>query len=532
LDSGSFGLGPFEDFWKKYDIPKPHVCDLGPGLEVYYEDKAMPISRYPKTDFMHIKNALGKTAIYHLKVNQNGSEEGVFTCDDEIVKNWGEEKDLLLVGYWYNDWATQRHTIKKLDTETGIIEVNEPYHIYGYRDGPTWYNEPNGGHFYAINVFSELKNPGEWCINRAEGKLYVIPYENQEYINISVCEDIFLIDSRNNIEIKNIIFEQCRKTGVMVTNSRDIKVDNCIVKNVGAWGLLGENCNNTAFTNCLVHNTGGGGIGLSGGDRNTLTSSENKIINNTIHDVARWHKMCLPAIEITGVGGLVAENIMYDLPHIALMFQGNNHIIEKNEMYNACYEANDAGVVYCGRDYSCRGNIIRYNNIHDCTGFESRGCNGLYFDDGMSSAEVYGNVITNLQIGILLAGGRDFKIYDNTLFDCDISLFMDERCETWAETLRDRLKQRLSEVDYTNEIWQKAYPELVNFFEQNWRMPENNIFENNTMIGGHGVVLDGRDILECSNLTNNTYIPMSRETAILEHQKEFVFYNRENNDFM
>jgi len=54
-DTGEFGLGPYEDFWHVYDIPKPHMCDLGPGLELFYEDKLHYNIKH-NFPFLHLKH--------------------------------------------------------------------------------------------------------------------------------------------------------------------------------------------------------------------------------------------------------------------------------------------------------------------------------------------------------------------------------------------------------------------------------------------------------------------------------------------
>ncbi|MBR5817970.1 MAG: hypothetical protein IKY62_04930, partial [Clostridia bacterium] len=82
----------------------------------------------------------------------------------------------MLIGYWNWDWATQRHLVDAYDKKTGVVKVNEPYHVYGYTgDGI--------GHFYALNVKSELKRPGDWYIDRKNGEIYVIPYKNQKSVD-------------------------------------------------------------------------------------------------------------------------------------------------------------------------------------------------------------------------------------------------------------------------------------------------------------------------------------------------------------
>ena len=55
-DMGKFGGGPYADYWRVYDIPKPRLYEEGLGLELFYEEKRMPICRYPKEGFINIKD--------------------------------------------------------------------------------------------------------------------------------------------------------------------------------------------------------------------------------------------------------------------------------------------------------------------------------------------------------------------------------------------------------------------------------------------------------------------------------------------
>lgn len=523
-DAGKFGLGPFEDFWIVYDIPKPHMTDSGPGLELFYAEKIMPISRYPKKGFMHIKKSLGDTPI-NFRDKQNGTQEGKFIPDDNIVKTWDDYRNILLIGYWNADWATQRHAIESIDKNTGEINVTKPYHCFGYRDGEC-FTEKNGGKFYAINVRSAVQNPGEWCIDRENMILYIYPYENQKYINISCADDMFYACGVNNIKISGFDISECRKSGIMLENCSNILISDVNVKNVGAWGILAESCRHTTIQRCEVSLTGGGGIGANGGDRKKLISSENIIRKCTVHDISRWHKTYMAALDISGVGCTLSENYIYDVPHFGIVFAGNNHIIEKNEIKNACYESNDAGAIYSGKNYTYYGNIIRYNYIHDLPGYNNCGCVGLYFDDAMSSADVYGNVFANIPyIGLLLGGGRDFQIHDNMFINCKMSIMYDQRAAEW-KSLYQRLLDRLDEVDITSDAWKNAYPSLYKIHSNDMFMPIGNSITGNTIIGGDGFAFQKESLINITTIKNNKFSMSSfPEPHDKYHDKGWFYIN-------
>lgn len=504
-DFGAFGEGPFEDFWKKYDIPKPHMCDQGPGLELFYQGKKLPLSRYPKEGFLSITKALGQTDTYHGE-NRNGSKEGIFQCNDPRVKDWANESELLLVGYWGNDWATQRHTVKSVDPVTGTIEVNPPYHCFGYRDGKTYMNE-EGAVFYALNVKGALQQPGEWCIDRENGLLYLIPLPGQREVSVSVCHDLIFIEGREDIKIKGITFCECRGCGVMARSSSRVRLYECEAYDTGAWGFLAEDCTQCKFARCKVHHTGGGGIGVGGGDREMLTPSGNLVEQCEITQIAWWHKTYLPAIELTGVGCCARGNRIYNVPHFGILYQGNNHVIEYNEIDNACYESNDAGGIYAGRDWTCRGTVIRYNYIHDMAGAKGGGCTGIYFDDGVSSAQVYGNILVGFTTGaILLGGGRDYHIHHNTFYGCGVSMRMDCRVRDWGDRLYPTLCRHLEEMPWLGNTWAKAYPALATIMASQPRLPLGNEFDHNTIIGGAGVMVGGEGAEEYLYAHDNTAV--------------------------
>ena len=484
-DVGEFGLGPYRDYWKEYDIPKPNMEEYGPSVELYFGDRRMNLARYPREGFSYIREVVGET----VKLDPHGlprsRAEGLFIPDDPKPFLENDIKEMLLVGYWNWDWATQRHLVDSYDEKTGVVKVNEPYHVFGY-------SGDNIGHYYALNVKSELKLPGDWYIDRKAGEIYLIPYEGQTSVSITVLENMFLASGKSNIKISGISVMGCRRSAYRFDSCDNITLENATVRNVGAWAVIASNCTNTTVTGFTVSETGGGGIAVSGGDRQTLTPSNNKVTHNNISDVAYWHKMYLAGIEINGVGVTVAHNIIHDVVHSAIIWQGNDHLIECNEIYNASYESNDAGAIYAGRDYTCRGNVIRYNYIHDLFGYNGLGCAGIYFDDGLSSAEVYGNTFANIsKMAILLGGGRDFNIHHNTFYNCTAAMTLDDRYFTWSNNAKNL--KHLGEVPYRSEIWQSRYPELYTILDGDPKLPVGNRFNFNTVIGGDGVLISERE---------------------------------------
>jgi len=147
------------------DLNQLGVSDFGSpgggGIELFFDGRPMTVSRWPNEGFAKIVDVLGKTerTIHGVK----GCAEGIFTYDGDRPSRWIDEQDAWVHGYWFWDWSEQRHKIKSIDAQRHVIEVEPPYHGYGYRKGQ-W--------FYAFNLLSEIDQPGEWYVDRQRGVLY------------------------------------------------------------------------------------------------------------------------------------------------------------------------------------------------------------------------------------------------------------------------------------------------------------------------------------------------------------------------
>jgi len=474
------GGGPYRDYWFDYETMKPHLEDEVMGINLFNNNKMMPVSRYPKEGFLKIKEVCGETVLREPYGKIDGCSEGYFIPEDDIVYSWKDEKNAVLVGYWRYDWAMQRQRIESIND--GVIKLDEPYSCFGYAER---------GHFYGINLKSALTEEGEWCFDHENGILYVIPFKEQKEFTVAVSERIFDMDGCENIGFENITFEETQKAPVYMENCKNIKLCGGTIRNTGSWAVIGKNCYDTVIRDFKIYATGGGGISLDGGDRNTLTASGNIIKNNEIYDTGYWHRVYTPGIRISGCGTTVKGNKVHDVPALGMLFHGNNHIFEKNDICNACYESNDCGGIYAGKDWSCRGNVIRYNYFHDMPGYNNSGCIGLYFDDAFSSAEVYGNIFENIRTGILIGGGRDFKVYSNTFINCG-GISVDDRLDNWGKHSIATLEKYLNTVDYKSEIWQKAYPELTDILTQNIEFPEGIVIYDNISTGEKVLGLSGK----------------------------------------
>ncbi|MBN2307479.1 MAG: right-handed parallel beta-helix repeat-containing protein, partial [Candidatus Hydrogenedentes bacterium] len=461
----------------------------GGGMELFFQDKPMHVSRWPNEGFVRITDVVEKDG--HQIHGHPGSKVGKFYYDGDRPTQWAAENEPWVHGYWFWDWSDQRQKIKSIDTQQRIIEVEPPYHTYGYRKGQ-W--------FYAFNLLAEIDAPGEWYVDRESGLLYFwppAPIESGQAM-VSGLPTIMTITDASCVTVRGMLMEAVRGRAITVSGGALNRIVGCTIRNIGGSAISVSGGTNHGVIGCDIYDTGAGGISLSGGDRKTLAPAMHFAENNHIHHYARWRRMYQTAVHLSGVGNRAAHNLIHNAPHMAIGFGGNDHVIEFNEIHSVCYESNDAGAMYTGRDWTMRGHVIRYNYLHDISGFEGRGCVGVYLDDMFSSADIYGNLFYRVTRAAFIGGGRDCTVENNIFVDCAPALHVDARALGWAHGHADgwiaeaQEKGTLSGIGYTRPPYSERYPKLVTILSGEPKAPEGNLIARNICVGGRWDEVEGK----------------------------------------
>jgi len=469
------------------DLKQAGITDFGnangEGMELFFNDKPMWISRYPNEGFVKIEGLINENPI-PVDNGRVGDTVGQFYYSDTRINNWKGEKDPWLHGYWFWDWSEQRHKVEKIDTARKYIKLFPPYHRYGYRKGQ-W--------FYGFNLLSEIDEPGEYYIDRDKARLYFYPpgsIENSR-TTVSIIQGIIESKDVDYLTIQGLILEACRGTAIQMTGGRNSLIIGCTIRNAGNIGVEINGGGQNGVISCDIYETGGTGIMIQGGDRSTLSPALNFADNNYIHHVARLYRTYRPGISLNGVGNYATHNLIAHVPHMAMGFGGNDHIIEFNEMYDAGYESNDAGVIYTGRDWTMRGNIIRYNYFHDISGFEGKGCVGVYLDDLFCGTTIFGNIFNRVTRAAMIGGGRDNSIINNIFIDCVPALHVDARGLGWyAKYIPPWLKEAeekgtIKGIAFNKPPYSTRFPQLTTILGDEPAAPKGNVISLNICAGGN-----------------------------------------------
>jgi hypothetical protein len=447
-------------------------------LELFFAGEPMTLSRWPDDGFVTIDSVFGEEPF---KVHGiDGDQVGKFTYTGDRPSRWTDEPDVWLHGYWFWDWSDQPQQVKSIDSENRTIELEKPYHNYGYRPGQR---------FYALNLLCELDRPGEWYLDRRTGLLYFWPPEEIDTGRavVSILPSLITIDNASSIDFQHLHLEATRGTAITINGGSDVHIAGCIIANIGSWAVSAGGGNNHSVVGCDIYQTGEGGISLSGGDRPTLTPAGHLAENNHIHQFGRTYRTYRPAVSVTGVGIRVAHNLIHDGPHNAIQLSGNDHQIEFNEIYDVCYETGDVGAFYMGRDWTARGTVIRHNFFHHIRGPGLHGAMAVYLDDAASGIQIAGNIFYRASRAAFIGGGRDNLIDNNIFVDCDPSVHVDARGIGWMAYHVEEggiMPERLAAVPYREEPWSSRYPQLLTLLDDEPGAPKGNVVRRNISVGG------------------------------------------------
>lgn len=477
------------------------------------DGKMYEIAGYPNKVRMPILKS-------NIKITEANQYE--YTITDSRISRWSDAKDAYLTGNPNYEWWDESLVITEItDSKITTTDTGD----YGLRPD-------SGAKLRIVNLVEEIDYPGEFYIDREAGYLYFYPLNSISGSTFSLVtsqKSILNIDGAQHISFENLIFEETCSTGILIKNSDNITVKNCELKNIGKNAIDIKDSKNTTIEGTHIYNIGKTAISLNGGgDFATLTPSNNVIKNCHIEKYGKFLYRNANAFNANGIGDTISHNRIHAAAHSAIMFSGNNNIIEYNDIYDVLNEADDAGVIYGGRSWVDGGTQIKYNYIHDnpYTNASSSSRSGVYLDDGFAGTTIYGNVFANMNAGVKLHGSQHNDVQNNVFINLKSSLrlgnlngdtdsqitadnnkintllakgldhfklnYSSELKEVrGAPTFYSRYFAKFDPSDKTTaayQLWNTTFPYLENYVSSTGKhlTPKGNVIKNNASFpGGH-----------------------------------------------
>ena len=399
--------------------------------QLYLDGQRLTPARYPNLDPARPRTggwafSDGTPASMYHKPPPEQETKRVLRLRPEDLRTWAHPEDGEVNIYPRYNWGNCIVPIGAFDREARTLTLTKDV---SYEMRPF-------DRYYVRNQFEELDAPGEWFLDPRTGMLYLWPPTplDNAVIRAPLTENVIVLEGAEHVTLRGLAIECCEGSGVLLRNAKNCWVVACTIRNIGGrsdWSAGIEIRNGTAngaFGNDIF-DVGNFGIQVSGGDTKTLTPAGHNVENNYIHHTGLINGHGC-GVGLGGVGNRVAHNLIHDTARCGIFGGGNDNLIEFNRIRHANLDSEDTGGIYvcAGQEgWMRRGLIIRHNFLTDILGFGRnegrwecpRYSWGIYLDDAICEATVYGNIVARTVLGgAHVHGGRDHTIENNIFVDC------------------------------------------------------------------------------------------------------------------
>lgn len=414
--------------------------------------------RLPRTGLFRIEKLLGRVLF------AGDIQKSLFTGQDRFrfrrgdLKAWRNPRDIEFVGLHY--WIESRIPFRSIDPRTREARLQ-----WKSRMRLTDDFHPTGAQYYVENVFEELREPGQWYLDRPTGRLTYIPRPGERIETAEVfaprLRQLVILQGNANTgkAVEHVAFDgltfshsewvpgaeareatpqaACHIPGALsFRHARHCDVRNCGITHVGSYGIeLLDGSTDVSISHNTITDLAGGGVKIWhssdpkqqirwSSDQSYLRSCRRIIVaDNEIGDGGiRFHQSVGVLIGRCSANQ-VLHNHIHDFNYTGVSVgwmwgyaEGHacGNLIEYNHIHHIGRGMlSDMGAIYTLGVQP--GTRLRYNLIHDV---ESRGYGGwgIYPDEGSSHILIESNLVHRTKSGGVSQHYGQDNIIRNNIF--------------------------------------------------------------------------------------------------------------------
>ena len=286
------------------------------------------------------------------------------------------------------------------------------------------------------NTLEGIDRPGEWCLNRETGTIYLWPPEgvadftNQVYA-VRVNQ-LFVLDGSPDRPVEYLSFEglsmEMAQTGIQINSARKCSFLSCRIESMEGTGFDANDVRDCVIENCLIAFCGRNGLSIGkevDGREMSLSSinRRNRIEHNEVHHCGQIHWQSRGITLYMASDNQIRENYVHDVSYAGIFVGGRrfyllksdlakmgkttqdgipeedmtiyglkryvpgNNRIENNVVHDAMMNLDDGGAIYC---HASHHNMLKNNVIFRLHGGMAM---GMYFDDDEMFSTMDNNLV-------------------------------------------------------------------------------------------------------------------------------------------
>lgn len=403
------------------DLFAVYIPDVKDGkwnfAQLFANNRRLARTRLPKKGYYRVRDLAGVP----FDVQWNFGQDK-FTYDDSDIKCWKNLSDVDVVALHF--WVESRMPIKAVNEVTHIVELAKKSIFRLTEDF-----QHQGARYFVENVFEALNAPGQWYLNRSEGKLYYYPHigedvKRERFVAPVLDQLVKAVgDAKSNKSVEYVNFANLRfahtewklpqdKAGaaqaahivpgaIYFERAKNCSVTNCEIAHIGTYAIeVGSGCEEIRIEKNRLVDLGAGGVKVNTGSKRTIV---------TDNDIGDGGKIFMSAVGVwiaNSPGNVVAYNHIHDLNYTGVSVgwvwgygasEARDNIIEYNHIHHVGREvlSDLAGIYSLGIQ---PGTVERNNLIHDCMSATYGGW-GIYTDEGSSHILIENNIVYRTKTG-------------------------------------------------------------------------------------------------------------------------------------
>jgi parallel beta-helix repeat protein len=297
-----------------------------------------------------------------------------------------------------------------------------------------------GSRYSVTGSTAFLNQTGTWSFNSSTKTLYYLPpagFTGAGAVASGGNTSLFSINGASNVTIQGLTLTNVASTAsaswgatpaIYLQNASGGTITGDTFTNDAEGVYLASGTHNNTIKNSTFSNIWAEAVDLS------PMSTQNIVTNNSITNSGEVFRDTGAIQMVESSGNLITHNLIQNVPRFGIEEQSydstipsGNNTIEYNEILNSGQQTPDTGAIYlfAGQDPSALGDTIAYNDIANTGGLGTTGTGfvpgqtmswGIYLDNGVNNAQVYGNLVSGTEDGgVIIHGGNNNNIYNNVL---------------------------------------------------------------------------------------------------------------------